>query len=293
MSKITICLKKQIDKKDYIKINELKKICNEKEDIFLKLELEYKLSMRQDKEESFEYTNEFFYYFGDILIGYLGIFTFGGEKAELTGMVHPGYRRKGIFNKLFNLAIEECKRRNYKKILLVCDNRSSSGLAFIKATGAVYAFSEYEMRMDNKCVFQEEKSIILRKASNSDADEIARQNNIYFGSTSGIAIMPEDSEKVNIITYMIELDSKIIGKIRIEVNRNKGLICGFGILPEYRNKGYGKQALKSAINLLNKNKIYDVALEVETKNINALKLYKSCGFVEKSVTDYYELVKMI
>ncbi len=289
MSKITICLKKLIDKNDHIKINELKEICKEKEDIFLKLELEYKLRMSQDKEESFEHTNEFFYYFEDLLIGYLGIFTFGGEKAELTGMVHPSYRRKGIFKRLFNLAIEECKRRNYKKILLVCDNRSSSGLEFIKATGAVYAFSEYEMRMDNKGVSQEEKSILLRKARNSDAGEIARQNSICFGITSGIAIMPEDSEKENIITYMIELNSQIIGKIRVEVNRNKGLICGFAILPEFRKQGYGKQALKSAINQLNKNEIYDVALEVEVKNINALNLYKSCGFVEESVTDYYEV----
>ncbi len=189
-------------------------------------------------------------------------------------MVHPLYRRKGIFKRLYSLAMEEYKRRNFKKMLLVCDNRSSSGLAFINTTGAVYALSEYEMKLEGNYVSEEESDVVLRKAINSDADEIARQNNIYFGDTSGLVIIPEDDEKRNRITYMIELGSQVIGKIRVKISDNEGFLSGFGILPEYRNKGFGKQALKSTLNILNKKNIHNVALEVAAENKKALNLYK-------------------
>jgi ribosomal protein S18 acetylase RimI-like enzyme len=290
MSETTICLKQYVNKEDCRKINVLKNICTDEENIFLKLELEFKLNMSQmHKEESFEYINEFLYYSGETLIGYLGIFSFGGETGELTGMVHPQCRRKGIFKKLYSLALAECKRRNFKKTLLVCDNRSASGLSFIKTAGAAYAFSEYEMKLDSNYASEGEKDIVLRKAKNSDADEIAGQNCIYFGDSSRAVIMPEDEEKRNRITYMLELGSRVIGKIRTETNADEGFISGFGILPEYRRKGYGKQALKAALYMFNRDNIHNAALEVAAENKNALNLYKSCGFAEESVTDYYEV----
>ena len=87
---------------------------------------------------------------------------------------------------------------------------------------------------------------------------------------------------------MITLKSKVIGKIRTEIFGDEGFISGFGILPGYRGKGYGKQALKATVGILSKKGIRNVALEVDTQNKNALNLYKSCGFAEESATDYYE-----
>lgn len=289
MSDEFICLKQYINEEDNRKIEELNRICTDKEEIFLKLELDFKLNISQmHKDEPYKYVNEYLYYSGETLIGYIGICNFGDDAGELTGMVHPLYRRKGIFTKLYNLAKEECRRRGFKKILLVCDNKASSGQEFINSTGAVYAFSEYEMKLTGNYASEEGKNIVLRKALNSDAKEIARQNNIYFGDTSKTVIMPEDEEKRKRITYMIELDSKVIGKIRVDFSTDEGFISGFGILPEYRSKGYGREAIKAALHILNKNNIYNAALEVATQNKNALNLYKSCGFVEQSVMDYYE-----
>lgn len=289
MSEITICLKQYLSEENCRKIEELKKKCTDIEEVFLKLELEFKLNMsHKHKDEPYEYANEFFYYSGEALVGYLGICSFGGVAAELTGMVHPLYRKKGIFQRLYSLAKDECIRRNFKKILLVCDNRSSSGLSFIKSTGAVYAFSEYEMKFDNNYISEQQSEIVLRKASNIDAEEIARQNELYFGDTDKIVVMPEDEEKRGRIMYMVEAESSIIGKIKIDFDADQGFISAFGILPEFRKRGYGKQALKAALHILNENNIHKVGLEVAAENKNALNLYKSCGFEEQSVTDYYE-----
>lgn len=289
MEQLSLCLKQYISEEDYNNIEILKNICLKEEKMFLKLELDYKLNVsRMNRENDIKNINEFFCYSGNKLIGYIGICNFGGDAGELTGMVHPQYRGKGIFKRLYTLAKEECIRRKFKRILLVCDNNSVSGLQFIKRAAAIYYFSEYEMKLDNIIASNESKHIILRKASNSDAEEISRQNSIYFGGTHELVIMPEDEEKNNKVTYMIELNSKIIGKIKIDFDEKSGFISSFGILPEYRRKGFGKESIKAALQILNYNNIHNVGLEVASENKNALSLYKACGFEEKSVMDYYE-----
>lgn len=42
------------------------------------------------------------------------------------------------------------------------------------------------------------------------------------------------------------------------------------------------------LNMLNKENIFNVELDVEVKNKRALNLYISCGFKEESVMNYYE-----
>lgn len=289
MQEITICLKEYIDEEDFKKLQDLENLCKEKEEMYLKLELDFKLSAAQTcKEQKQKDINEFFCYCGKEVIGYIGICNFGGEAGELTGMIHPDYRRRGLFTRLYVLAKEECIRRGLKSVLLVCDHKALSGQKFIKAIGAKYSFSEYEMKLGNIDDLQEGKSLVLRKARNIDAEEIGRQNSIYFGVDGRTVILPEEEEVRGRITYMIELDTQVIGKIRVGLDESEGFISAFGILPEYRAKGYGREALRAALYIIKKNGIQKAALSVAANNKNALNLYKSCGFEEQSVMDYYE-----
>lgn len=285
-----IVLKKYINGKDYIKINELKDFCIKKDEVNLKLELEYKLQVYRDYEKSINDINEFFYYINDNLIGYLGIASFGGNIGEINGTVHPDWRREGIFTKLCDLAIAECKRRDFSKILLLCDDKSDSAVEFIKTTGAVYAFSECGMKFNGFSLSQNMgNDIRLRKASNADIKEIERQNAIYFGVSSSEAILPEEGEKNGAITYMVELGEKVIGKIKVDRDQNAAFISGFGIVPEFRSRGYGRQTLSKILSMLNEEEVYDVALDVAVENEKALNLYKRCGFKAQSIMNYYEV----
>lgn len=284
-----ICLKKDIEEEDYKKIKELQKICVDNQEINLKLELEFKLSLKKRNNSPLKAINEFLYCEENILIGYLGISSFGGNVAEITGMVHPQWRRKGIFTRLLDLAEDECRRRNFDEVLLLCDDNSEAGKAFIKATAAKYSFSEYKMKLKERPQGRECSRLTLRKAKNSDGEEIGKLNSIFFGNPNIQISYPEEEEKNNRITYMIEFQCKTIGKIRVESDNNLSYIYGFGLLPEYRGKGYGREALTAALNLIENKNIDDVYLDVAAENIRALNLYKSCGFVEESVMNYYEL----
>jgi len=303
----SIRLKGSINRKDYESIQNLEAQCTQNDLITLKLELDYKLSDAENStsENGISNINEFLYFDGGELIGYMGICCFGGisQPLEITGMVHPLYRRQGIFSKLCELVMVECRRRNAGCILALCDKKSISGQKFLEKAGAVYQYSEFEMYLNDKIYEAMEKQapsgITFRKATNADALEIARQNTIYFGddpveenedAVNGDILLPEEEEKRGMTIYIAEKDDRIIGKVNLQMSEGgTGGIYGLGVLPEERKKGFGRAVLTHAVEKLKDANAANIMLQVAAENATALSLYKSCGFVETSVMDYFEL----
>ncbi len=292
-----IKLKENINKEDYEVINKLQQECIDK--VALKLELDYKLASSNESSKITNNTNEFMYFDGEKLIGYIGIGSFGGFNTpiEVNGMVHPDYRKQGVFKKLSELVIDEWKRRNSNNMFLLSDRTSKEGQEFIKNLDATYNHTEYEMYFRQEGSSETSKglsNLTFRKANNEDAYELAKQDAIYFGedvpeeNDKEKMILPEEEEKKGIRTYLAEKDNEIIGKVRLELT-DKGGIYGLGVLPKHRRKGYAREMLKFAVNTLLEDGAKEVMLQVDSENPNALNLYKSCGFVETSVMDYYEM----
>lgn len=285
-----IVLKKYLDENDIKLIRDLEDICLIEDNINLKLELEYRTEITKDYDKSLNDVNEILYYLNDELIGYSGISAFSRNIAEINGMIYPKFRRKGIFTKITEIALDECRKRNFKEILLLCDDKSLSAMKFIEKTKAIYSFSECRMT----CLEWEVKEInnesILVKATNNNAEDIDRLNTIFFGDVCSEMILPEEEEKNNNITYLIKIDDKIIGKIKTSKEENSIYISGFGIIPEYRSKGHGRASLAKVLNKLKEENISKVELDVEITNKNALNLYKACGFKEGSVMNYYRVI---
>lgn len=294
----TICnpsikLKETLDSKDYADIKNLEQLCAKTDDLSLKLELDFKINKKEPPHKTLQGINECMYYAQDTLIGYIGICQYLHNQIEVTGMVHPEYRRRGVFNRLFSLVSDEWKRRNeVAEMLLLADNRSPSGKEFIKHTGAHYANAEYEMFLKpTACPPKLRTPLIFRKATNSDARNIAQQNAVYFETDFHEADIsfPEEQEKDGIYIYLAELDNRIIGKVQVEHFEGIGGIYGLGVLPEHRGKGYGKALLTFAITKLQEDRVKDIKLQVLTENEKALTLYTSCGFETVSTMNYYSI----
>ncbi|MBW8380902.1 MAG: GNAT family N-acetyltransferase [Youngiibacter sp.] len=302
ISEHSIKLKSSLNHEDYVLIHALEQECIRQEQIALKLELDYKLedAAQRSYESSTSDINEFMYFNGKQLVGYIGIMSFGGRSLEMTGMVHPDYRQLGVFSKLHELVLAECKRRNTDSLLLLCDNKSTPGRKFLAKIGAAYRYSEYEMYLTEPSEISRElfQGVSLRKTANADAREVARQNAIYFEvrrdreseeADYEHTILPEEEEKRGMTIYIAEKDGQIIGKVHLQLIHCIGGIYGLGILPEYRGRGLGRALLLEAIEKLKDANADKIMLQVEAKNAKALGLYKSCGFRETSVMDYYEL----
>lgn len=303
----SIRLKSSINRKDYELIQNLETQCTQNDSITLKLELDYKLSDGENStsKNGISDINEFLYFDGVELIGYMGICCFGGmsQPLEITGMVHPLYRRQGIFSKLYELVMVECRRRNAGCILALSDKKSVSGQKFLEKAGAVYQYSEFEMYLNDEIyeamIKQAPSGITFRKAANADAFEIARQNTIYFGddpveenedAVNRDILLPEEEEKRGMTIYIAKKDDRIIGKVNLQMSEGgTGGIYGLGVLPEERKKGFGRAVLTHAVEKLKDANAAKIMLQVAAENATALSLYKSCGFQETSVMDYFEL----
>ena len=247
--------------------------CNNGE-ISLKLELDYKLRSRQQETEN----NEFLYYEGNQIVGYLGILSFGNT-AEITGMVHPAFRRNGIFTELLEAASKEMESRKYSQILLLTDEKSISGRGFINSHGGLYINSEYEMTFTDNPLLNLPK-LTLKPAGPSDFDDIRHIDEKCFGESNSI-----DLEN----TYVAYHDGTMIAKVRLELYNDEGGIFGLGVLPEFRNQGYGKGLLENSIFELKKQGAKKIFLQVVTENENALGLYLHTGFTIDNCMEYYQI----
>jgi ribosomal protein S18 acetylase RimI-like enzyme len=284
----SIVIKQYITHTQFAEINRLEAICHSQDGTNLKLETDYRLHRPKAAEPGIKELNEFLYYADGELVSYLGIASFGGNAAELNGLTHPDYRRKGIFTRLCELALEECRKRDFGKTLLLSDGKSESGQGFIRSVRGVYDFSEYRMRLRGHTAARRSGLVTLRKANNGDVPELERLEAAIFGDVGQDKELPEEEELRNEFTYLVERDGAVIGRIKITYADSSAFISGFGIVSEQRGQGFGKAALQEALHLIRERNIPEAELDVEAKNANALHIYTSCGFEEMSVMEYYQ-----
>lgn len=120
-------------------ISRLIDICNAHDELRMRIGMEMLRERRGDE------INDFLYYADGQLVGYLEADSYGRKDKEIAGMVHPDFRRQGIFTTLFTVAKEELERRDVRKLIVVCEHKSESGRAFLATTGAHFAYAEHEM----------------------------------------------------------------------------------------------------------------------------------------------------
>jgi ribosomal protein S18 acetylase RimI-like enzyme len=283
-----IVRRSQLTKQELDDIKVLEDICSDFENITLKLNW----SMLRDHARDTE--RHVFYYDNGVLVGFLGLYYFGRDEIEASGMVHPKYRRRGIYRKLVQAAQEECSSRSISRLILICPGNSASGHAFCKEIRSDYSFTEYYMER-NDDTLAKSPSILgleIRQAVKDDLDAIAKLNKDGFDMPLEDAANFASSSLLKGDTLIAELNGTAIGKLNFRETDHHAFIYGFVVDKELRGKGYGRNILMNSVVYSQEkmNKRHQ-SLEVAATNDRALGLYKSCGFVKHSKIDYYELKK--
>lgn len=263
-------------------IKQLQLVCEQEEAIHLKLNWDM-LELRDDQEQT-----DFFYYENGELVGFVGLYGFG-NKVEVCGMVHPHYRRRGIFTRLLEEALAEIKKQEVEVVLLNAPANSSSAQGFLPTVPCQLSFSEYQMKWSETDLGKDEQ-IVVRKSTVNDLETEIQLDVECFGLKEEEArkyikrIRKENTQSY----FIIEENQQSVGKIRVQHLNEEAWIYGFAIFPKYQGKGIGRRALKRVIREQHALG-YPIFLEVETKNENALKLYQSSGFKTIDGQDYYRL----
>lgn len=231
---------------------------------------------------------DFFHYEDGQLVGFLGSYGFG-NKVELCGMVHPHYRKKGIFSKLLEMGLEEAKNRKFQKILLNAPTDSETAKEFLKTVPCEFAVAEYQMKWQNTELTLDPSVTVRPSVTAEDFEAEVQLEVTGFGMTESEArkMNEEIRSTGGEQNLIIEANGKNAGKMRVAEADGEAWIYGFAVFPELRGKGIGRKALSRVV-LMENQKGLSVFLEVEAKNAHALGLYESCGFKRYHSQDYYE-----
>ena len=88
--------------------------------------------------------DDFFYFLNGNLVGYLAIFCFKENEAEISACVHPKNRHQGIFKRLFEEAVGELGRRGINDALLLVQHHSQPAETIATHYNAVFSHAEHE-----------------------------------------------------------------------------------------------------------------------------------------------------
>ncbi|MGG1679974.1 GNAT family N-acetyltransferase [Neobacillus sp. NRS-1170] len=271
-----------LTKEQILEIKALQEICEKDGGFQLKLNFDMLENRTENRKE------DFFHYENGRLVGFLGSYGFG-NKVELCGMVHPDYRRKGIFSRLLEMGLEEAKNHNATTILLNAPSGSESGKEFLNTIPCTYSVSEYQMKWQKTEISVDPNVTLRPSVSEKDWEAEIQLEVSCFGFSEKEArefnqILRSNSGEENLI---IEADGKTAGKMRVSESDGEAWIYGFAVFPELQGKGIGRKALSKVV-LQETEKGSSIFLEVEARNANALRLYESCGFRSYHSQDYYK-----
>lgn len=267
---------------ELFEIKALQEVC-EKEGGF---QLKLNFSMLENRDENRK--EDFFHYEDGKLVGFLGSYGFGNQ-VELCGMVHPDYRRRGIFSTLLEKGLKEAKKRKFKTVLLNAPTESQSAKEFLKNIPCTFSFAEYQMKWQ-QIELSEDPTVTIRPSfSNEDWEVEIQLEALCFGFNENEA--RELNQKIrknsNDQNLIIEAGGKNAGKMRVSEINGEAWIYGFAVFPDLHGKGIGRKALSKVV-IMEHQKGLSIFLEVEAQNAHALRLYESCGFRSYHSQDYYK-----
>lgn len=242
------------------------------------------------------------------IVGYISITIEAGIKRALAEcLVHPGYRRKGTASKLFAFALQRAKNAGMNVTQISIAETNEAARCLLINLGFCHIRSFLELKIDlyntslgdvksgqfiSRGLLQGEEEM-LKKIQNrsfegtwgfnpNTTEEILYQLNIRDGSPKDVVITFFKDKPIGYCWTRINAEENATG------SGKKGQIHMLGVDPDYRKKGIGKHVLESGLSYLKTKGIDVVELTTDSENQAARHLYRSAGFKEQSVTNWYE-----
>ncbi|WP_059043189.1 GNAT family N-acetyltransferase [Paenibacillus rubinfantis] len=231
------------------------------------------------------------------LVAFLGLYPFGNT-LEVCGMVHPAYRRQGIFTSLLQRGLNSATVVSYSTILLNAPGNSDTAKPFLAAYPCRFDFSEYQMKYaEDPTSVRVESSpngvqVTLRQAEGMDRPLLSRFDQEGFGLTAEETkqfydpLTEEEIRQNELLVY----EGEAVGKIRVSRRNQEAWIYGFVVSASRRGQGIGGTVLRQIVDRERAGG-FDVWLEVALNNPNAMKLYEQAGFRVCRSQDYYAFLR--
>jgi len=225
---------------------------------------------------------------GDMLVGVISIFAPTRDVAEVSGCVHPDYRRQGNFKRLLTSASMEAAKHGYDNLLLVHEASMPDGAAIARKWELAIEHSEYRLRYAGGAAVTQSR-LMVRPARKEDIPAMIVISGETFEESSEVARHHVESAFADLQrrSYVAVAEGEIVGVCGVSTGDEALYIFGLGVAPQHQGKGYGRaMVLHIVAELQSENR--DIEIEVDSENMRAFHLYKTSGFEVISQYDYYE-----
>lgn len=274
---------RQLTEQQAAQARDLRDLCNRADGLDLKLGIASTFMTQAAEPYAFLCTVD------GVLAGFCTLLGGDDPELELCGIVHPAYRRRGIGRALLRAAMDSARRRLAAiRVLLICEDASISGRAFVATVGGKHSFSEIRMEIAAEQLPSAIQSPLdLREATSADAPELARVIGDSFGQAHLVEDVIRDMSAEGERYFLASKDGVPVGAFKIFIDRPKAYIYAFGVPPAYRRNGYGRAMLENILPRLFQEGWTAVGLEVDADNAPAQALYHAVGFHEVTIYGYY------
>lgn len=224
---------------------------------------------------------------GGVLLGFCGLYVFGGD-AEVAGMVDPTARRRGIGGALLDAALALCAQRGRHHALLVVPSTGAGGEDLARSRGGVPHHGEHALVLTGEPVPPPlgHPGLAVRRAGRADADAVLALLASGFGEgrtpDGWPARLDGDAEP----TYLVEDGAAPVATLRVQRHGDGAGVYSFVVAEHLRGRGIGRAVLARVCSDLLADGAARVHLEVDVANENALGLYTSLGFEPVAGEDY-------
>lgn len=223
------------------------------------------------------------------LVGVLSVFQPMAKEAELSGFVHPQYRRQGIFSDLIALAKNEISCYGDTQILWMVNGGSEQGLHYVQNRGYHLKQIEYTLGYAEALIQPSSNIVInLRRAQIEDLETVAIIQSSAFSEKQEDAIgivtrILNDASRENFLGYY---QDQPVASVSVFVEGQKANFNAVAVDSAFQGKGYGEAFM---IQLMNHylDRGYTLTLEVNSENNRAYNLYKKLGFITLEAIHYY------
>lgn len=200
--------------------------------------------------------------------------------------------RESIIKELIKKGINIGVEKECKSIILGINDDEIIEIG--KSLGYIPSYSAYKMILKDRDLIYKPLELVKLSEDNKEKylevfnDSFSDMPHGCYYELSDIENYLEDKSENKY--YLVREEGKIIGFMNIEIDDNVGSF-DIGLCKEYRNRGYGKLLLESAINSLNESNAKKVTLTVIEKNHVALNMYIKRGFEIESNLCRWTVIK--
>jgi ribosomal protein S18 acetylase RimI-like enzyme len=231
-----------------------------------------------------------FYHKKQTLVGFLSTFYFYENTCEISVMVAPNWRNKGIATQMIRESLAHISTQEIEKLVFSTPNGANA--AWLSAHGCHYQHSEYQMQQQGVTPpITTDDTFIVRPATLDDLRTIVAIDEACFSLPAAERLLRlHDLFSDPSYSILIALKDGIpIGKAHIHYQNNTARLTDIAIFPHQQGQGFGSRLLMWCLDICQKDQRKSVNLDVETSNHNALNLYIRMGFVVINSYDFWAI----